>query len=278
MFMVAAVLVAGTISMTVPASFAQSYYGQKEYKGYEDSYGKDQKKEKGNYGQKEYKGYDNRYAKKSYDKDPYAKDYKSYDEPYEKKFPFGKEHDKDSKGVSIQKIKCVNSNVNINGIDIKKGPQPWAADAATAEALQGNDATEANRNGLFGNGLNIDRNLVNICVNFNYNDQEDVYGVNKNPMSEELETIGEETETISEETETIGNETETISEETETISEETETIGNETETIGNETISQQVGQILPMETSSSIDQSNSQLQQLQNLQELQEQLLSEKLQ
>ncbi|MDR4510079.1 MAG: hypothetical protein MRJ93_00035 [Nitrososphaeraceae archaeon] len=46
MFLLAAILVAGTISMTVPASFAQPYYGQQQYKGYEDSYGKDYDKKK----------------------------------------------------------------------------------------------------------------------------------------------------------------------------------------------------------------------------------------
>ena len=38
-------------------------------------------------------------------------------------------------------------------------------DTATAEVFQGDGATEGNV--LFGNDLNIDKNLVNICVNFN---------------------------------------------------------------------------------------------------------------
>ncbi|MDR4512967.1 MAG: hypothetical protein MRJ93_14830 [Nitrososphaeraceae archaeon] len=209
MFLLAAILVAGTISMTVPASFAQPYSGEQDYK------------------------------------DPSGKDYKSYGNQHEKKFPFGKEFNKDPKGVSIQKIKCVNSNININGIEVKKTPRVFENDAATTDAFQDDGLAENNRNGLFGDsGLNVDRNLVNICVNFNYNEQEEAYGLDS-------ETIGEE------ETETIGEE------ETETIGEEeTETVGEEeTETIGEENISQQVEQTLPMNTSSSTEQVNSQVEQ-----------------
>ncbi|MFB5600917.1 MAG: hypothetical protein ACE5SW_11915 [Nitrososphaeraceae archaeon] len=113
----AAVLVAGTISMIVPSSFAQSY---------EDPYAQD----------------------------PYAKDQKK------------------STSVNVQKIKCVNENLNVNGVEVNQVPETGVA-AAEAQA---DDASAANGNGLQdgnGNGINLDKNLVNICVNVNLNGQID---------------------------------------------------------------------------------------------------------
>lgn len=122
MFIMVAVLVAGTISMVIPTSFAESY---------------DQK----------------------FNKDPYAKD-----------------HYKKSSGVSVQKIKCVNFNVNLNGIDIKPhlGNNMGTAEAQTAKdgAKNENGVMNGNRN----DGINIDKNLVNICVNVNINNQDDMAG------------------------------------------------------------------------------------------------------
>jgi hypothetical protein len=96
MFLLAAVLVAGIISMTIPSSFAQS-------------------------------------------------------------------------GVNIQKIKCINSNVNVNGVDVNQFPPP--NDDAVTVQLTENSPEKGNGNGLLDGGLNIDRNLVNICANVNLNGQ-----------------------------------------------------------------------------------------------------------
>ncbi|MFB5598977.1 MAG: hypothetical protein ACE5SW_01950 [Nitrososphaeraceae archaeon] len=115
MFLLAAVLVAGTISMTIPSSFAQYY---------EDPYA-----------------------------DPYAKDHKKA-------------------SVNIQKINCHNSNTNINGVDVNQLP-PQNGDVATAQ-LEENGPENGNGNGLLDGGLNIDRNLVNICANLNLNGQADI--------------------------------------------------------------------------------------------------------
>ena len=76
-------------------------------------------------------------------------------------------NDAKDKSVSVQEIKCKSNNVNINGIDITEIPQEpnemVAAEAAT-------DATNApNGNGF--DKINFDRNLVNICLNVNVNDQ-----------------------------------------------------------------------------------------------------------
>jgi len=50
-----------------------------------------------------------------------------YDYGYEK-------HQEKSSDVNIQKIKCVNSNINVNGIDINEIPH----DATTTGELQAN--------------------------------------------------------------------------------------------------------------------------------------------
>ena len=102
--------------------------------------------------------YDNQYG---YDNNYYQND-NSYS--YDKKDP-------KSSHVDIQKIKCVNSNVNVNGIDITQIPTD---DLATAEAANegGADATGAQNGNGGGDRINFDRNLVNICVNLNFNNQE----------------------------------------------------------------------------------------------------------
>ncbi|MFB5600920.1 MAG: hypothetical protein ACE5SW_11930 [Nitrososphaeraceae archaeon] len=73
-------------------------------------------------------------------------------------------------GVNIQKIKCVNSNTNINGVNVNQFPD-LNGEAGTQQ-LQENGPENGNGNGLLGDGgLNIDRNLVNICLDINANGQ-----------------------------------------------------------------------------------------------------------
>ncbi|HLN33947.1 MAG TPA: hypothetical protein VK250_01545 [Nitrososphaeraceae archaeon] len=68
--------------------------------------------------------------------------------------------------AEIQKIKCVNSNININGVDITQVPQ----DNTAAVAAANEEPNTENGNGL-ADRINFDRNLVNICVNVNDNEQ-----------------------------------------------------------------------------------------------------------
>lgn len=87
-------------------------------------------------------------------------------EPYGDEYGYDKHPEKTN--VNIQKIKCVNSNINVNGIDITQIPQ----DFATTNELQETEAAvngEQNDNGV--GGINFERNLVNICANLNFNDQ-----------------------------------------------------------------------------------------------------------
>ncbi|MGB9168553.1 MAG: hypothetical protein WCB31_06480 [Nitrososphaeraceae archaeon] len=87
-------------------------------------------------------------------------------EPYGDEYGYDKHPEKTN--VNIQKIKCVNSNINVNGIDITKIPQ----DFATTNELQGTEeAVNGEQNGDGVGGINFERNLVNICANLNFNDQ-----------------------------------------------------------------------------------------------------------
>jgi len=99
--------------------------------------------------------YDNQYG---YDNNYYQDDNRySYDK-------------KDSKSYGdIQKIKCVNTNINVNGIDITEIPQDNTALGAANEGSP-EAANIENGNGL-ADRINFERNLVNICVNVNVNDQ-----------------------------------------------------------------------------------------------------------
>jgi len=83
-------------------------------------------------------------------------------------YDYGYDKDEKKSDVNIQKIKCVNRNINVNGIDITQIPQ----DTTAASELQPNDqgSNEAQNGNELGD-LNFDRNLVNICANANFNQQ-----------------------------------------------------------------------------------------------------------
>lgn len=105
-------------------------------------------------------GYGDRYYDDSYYKDDNRYDYDS--------------HPKKSSDVSVQELECVNSDVNVNGIDLTKiqDPSTWgAANELAANEADGPDG--ASGNGV-GDSINVDRNLVNICVNYNQNEQVNV--------------------------------------------------------------------------------------------------------
>jgi hypothetical protein len=87
-------------------------------------------------------------------------------EPYGDEYGYDKHPEKTN--VNIQKIKCVNSNINVNGIDINRIPQDFAT---TNELLGTEEAVNGEQNGDGVGGINFERNLVNICANLNFNDQ-----------------------------------------------------------------------------------------------------------
>jgi hypothetical protein len=94
-------------------------------------------------------------------------------------FDFGNDHykiypdPKKNSDVNVQKLKCVNSNINVNGIDITEVPQnPTALAAANVRGAEGTaEAANTQNDNANGNGINFDSNLVNVCVNVNLDDQ-----------------------------------------------------------------------------------------------------------
>ena len=115
----------------------------------------------------------------------YANDY-GYDNNYyqdDNRYIYDKKESKSSH-VDIQKIKCVNSNINVNGIDITQIPQD---DTATAAANEAADATGAQNGNGWADKINFNRNLVNICVNVNDNEQIKVSAPEEEPSGTKLE-------------------------------------------------------------------------------------------
>ena len=80
-------------------------------------------------------------------------------------------HPKKSADVSVQELECVNSDVNVNGVDLTKiqDPTRWAA-ANNLIVNEADGPDGPNGNGV-GDSINVDSNLVNICVNYNQNEQ-----------------------------------------------------------------------------------------------------------
>ena len=74
-----------------------------------------------------------------------------------------------SSHTDIQIIKCVNNNINVNGIGITEISQDSCGAAASNEGAA-DTANPQNGNGL-ADRINFDRNLVNVCVNVNMNEQ-----------------------------------------------------------------------------------------------------------
>ena len=82
-------------------------------------------------------------------------------------------HQKKISNTNIQKINCIISNINVNGIDITKIPQDSTTASAANEARAEGTVDAANTQN--GDGLsdriNFDRNLANVCINNNDNEQ-----------------------------------------------------------------------------------------------------------
>ena len=100
-------------------------------------------------------------------------DRQEYSSDYNKYYSHDNKNIKKSSGVNIQKINCGNSNVNVNGIDINQIPTDDLATAETANEGGGPAANTQNGNG-WGDRINFERNLVNVCINTNGNEQSKV--------------------------------------------------------------------------------------------------------
>lgn len=109
-------------------------------------------------------------------------DRNEYSNDYNKAYSHDDKNSKKNSGPDIQKLKCVNSNLNLNGIDINQIPTD---DLATAEAANegGADATGAQNGNGWGDKINFERNLVNVCVNINDNQQIKISGPAPEPST-----------------------------------------------------------------------------------------------
>ena len=86
---------------------------------------------------------------------------------------------KKSSDVNIQKIECFNSNITVNGLDITQ-IQDGAIVAAGANGVNDGPDNRNTQNGNgFGDQINSDKNLENMYVNVNLNEQ-----VKVNPFEE----------------------------------------------------------------------------------------------
>ena len=73
-------------------------------------------------------------------------------------------------GVKVQTIKCLNSTINVNPIDITRYlPQDCIASAAEKGAA-GPDRANTQNGNEFGHRIDINKKLINICRNANAND------------------------------------------------------------------------------------------------------------
>jgi len=90
-----------------------------------------------------------------------------YEEPYDKDYD-----KKKSTGINAQKIKCINSNVNVNGIDVN---QKYDPNSLEAQGLEGGEEENVAANAMNNNGqsqgINLEKNLANFCINVNANEQ-----------------------------------------------------------------------------------------------------------
>ena len=107
--------------------------------------------------------YDNQYG---YDNNYYQDDNNYYQD--DNRYSYDKK-DQKSSHTDIQKISCGNSNVNVNGVDVTEIPHDNTALGATDEG--GPDAANTQNGNGFADGINFDRNLVNVCVNANGKEQ-----------------------------------------------------------------------------------------------------------
>ena len=104
---------------------------------------------------------------------------------YGEHYGYDNNHPKKSSHTDIQKISCVSSNVNINGIDITRIPQDGTANTAATNELGTADATNLQNANGFADRINFEKNLLNICLNVNVNEQVKVSGPQQDQACEE---------------------------------------------------------------------------------------------
>ena len=89
---------------------------------------------------------------------------------------------KKSSDVNIKKIECFNSNITVNGLDITQIQDGAIVAAGPNGVYDGTDNRNTQNGNGFGDQINSDKNLENMYVNVNLNEQ-----VKVNPFEECLE-------------------------------------------------------------------------------------------
>jgi endonuclease/exonuclease/phosphatase family metal-dependent hydrolase len=117
-------------------------------------------------------------AQPYYGMDNYKSEYGyDYDDANYNNYP------KKSSDVNIQKIECINANINVNELGINQIPQETNSLATTAEAAaneesNSNDANTQSDKG-FEDRINFDSNHLNICLNNNKNHHQQIEQIKK---------------------------------------------------------------------------------------------------
>jgi endonuclease/exonuclease/phosphatase family metal-dependent hydrolase len=78
---------------------------------------------------------------------------------------------KKSSDVNIQKIKCLNNNITVNGFDITQIQDSVIVTAGANGVNDGPDDRNTQHDNGFGNQINLDKNLENMYANVNLNEQ-----------------------------------------------------------------------------------------------------------
>ena len=86
---------------------------------------------------------------------------------------------KKSSDVNIQKINCLNNNITVNGLDITQIQDGVIVVAGANKEYDGPDDRNIQLDNGFGNQINLDKNLKNMDVNDNLNEQ-----IKVNPFKE----------------------------------------------------------------------------------------------
>jgi hypothetical protein len=187
----ATVLVAGIIALSSPsfmvgAQAVPQYGMEREYGSYEQpEYGSYEQPEYGSYEQPEYGSYEQpdsyeqpEYGMDSYEKPSYRNDYyeqpeyPSYKPDYKPEYPSYEKDNRDKSkkdSVSINKVKCINTNLNINGnntgnVGIGNKGQGYLGTYSSADGRNGGDDGYSKQGKGFECIINNNNNNTNIAA------------------------------------------------------------------------------------------------------------------
>jgi hypothetical protein len=193
----AIVLVAGTIAAISP-SFVIGAEAQAEREYRYNSYEPEPTEYSPPYTDRQHSNYPSEYEMDSYEKKSYGNDY--YEQPeypsYEDNNSYKSKKDSSSKSVSINKLKCINNNVNINGNNtgsINVGNSGRSASSpGTDEGYLGVGSLGGNGEDGYDNGYNKQKDKGFSCI-INNNNNNTIVTVN---ATDDGDNVAEPTATL----------------------------------------------------------------------------------